>query len=243
MALFVRGITRGVESEEQLPGAICRLRLTFRKEGAARYISHLDLARALERSLNRAGLPVAYTQGFNRRPRLSLAAALPLGYTSEAEVADVWLTKSVGPEAFLDRLRGYMAPGISLVSASHVPLTAPSLQQQMAESIYEIHFLDAADEFLLREKAEALLASPSIVCERSRPKGNKTQSIDLRPLILGITLRESNDAPAVLVLHLVHTANLTGKPDDVLAAMGFDPLDCRVHRLGLRFAGSDAPSA
>jgi radical SAM-linked protein len=72
-----------------------RVRITFTKEGATRYISHLDLARAVERALNRAGLPVAYSQGFNRRPRLSLAAALPLGYTSEAEMADVWLTETV----------------------------------------------------------------------------------------------------------------------------------------------------
>ena len=91
MGALERDITSPVESENQPVAAVQRMRMTFTKEGTARYISHLDLARAVERALNRAGLPIAYTQGFNRRPRLSLAAALPLGYTSQAEIADVVL--------------------------------------------------------------------------------------------------------------------------------------------------------
>ena len=100
MGALERDITSPVESEHQPMAAVQRMRMTFTKEGTARYISHLDLARAVERALNRAGLPIAYTQGFNRRPRLSLAAALPLGYTSQAEIADVWLTEPVDPPRF-----------------------------------------------------------------------------------------------------------------------------------------------
>ena len=64
-----RGMNQRVTEESQPPRPAQRLRLTFSKDGPARFISHLDLARALERALNRAALPVAYTQGFNRRPR------------------------------------------------------------------------------------------------------------------------------------------------------------------------------
>lgn len=217
---------------------IQRMRITFCKGGAARYTSHLDLARALERALNRAGLPVAYTQGFNRHPRLSLAAALPLGYTSDAEVADVWLVEEVQPEAFRERLQQAMPPGIALKDARSVALSEPSLQQQMAESVYEVRFLDPVEEVALRSGVAGLLAAESIPHERARAKNNKPQIIDLRPLILEVqVLSISNDSP-YLLLHLVQTATRTGRPDDVLAALGYDPLDVHVHRIALRFAGS-----
>jgi len=230
----IRGITPLVDNAQHPPHPSYRLRLTFGKGGAARYISHLDLARALERSLNRAGLPVAYTQGFNRRPRLSLAAALPLGYTSEAEVADVWLTDAVAPAIFLERLKASIAPGISALAAAEIPLNASSLQQQVAEALYRVEFLDPVDEVELRAKVAEMLAAETFIRERFRPK-ERGQTVDLRPLILDLQVIPSAEARPTLRLRLVHTANQTGRPDDVLAALGFDPLATRVHRLALGF--------
>lgn len=225
--------------------AVQRLRLTFSKGGSARYISHLDLARALERALNRAGLPIAYTHGFNRRPRLSLASALPLGYTSEAELADVWLTEPMplGPDgqasAFRERLMARMAPGIEVTGVVEVALSAPSLQQMMAESIYVARFPDPVDGAALRREVEAMLAAGSLMRARARPKGNQAQPFDLRPLILDMRVESEEDGQSHLWLWLVQTATRTGRPDDVLAALGLDPLDVWVHRIGLRL---DTPS-
>ena len=234
---LIRGITSLVDNTQPQPRPTYRMRLTFGKGGAARYISHLDLARALERSLNRAGLPVAYPQGFNRRPRLSLAAALPLGYTSEAEVADVWLSETVAPALFLERLRATVAPGISVLAAVEVPLNAPSLQQQVAEAEYRVEFLDPVVEADLRAKVAEMLAAATFVRERFRPK-ERGQTVDLRPLIIGLQVAHEGETEPTLLLRLVHTANQTGRPDDVLAALGFDPLATRVHRLALHFAKS-----
>jgi len=220
--------------------AIQRLRLTFSKGGSARYISHLDLARALERALNRAALPVAYTQGFNRRPRLSLASALPLGYTSEAELADVWLTAPtpLDPDGqaseFRGRLMARMAPGIEVTGVVEVALSAPSLQQMMAESLYVVRFPDPVDDAALRHGVEVMLAAESLMRTRARPKGNQAQPFDLRPLILDMRVELKEDGRPRLWLRLVQTATQTGRPDDVLAALGFDPLDAWVHRVGLR---------
>jgi len=224
---------RPVEAPARSPQPVQRLRLTFSKEGATRYISHLDLARALERSLNRAGLPVAYTQGFNRRPRLSLAAALPLGYTSEAEVADVWLTAPMAPDEFRVRLMVGMAPGITITDVRETSLAAPSLQQLMVESEYEVRFLDPLDASALRRLATEMMAASTLPGERRR-KGNKLQTFDLRPLIHELEVIETEDGPR-LHLRLVQTATQTGRPDDVLVALGLDPLDARVHRVALRF--------
>lgn len=217
--------------------------MTFTKGGATRYISHLDLARAVERALNRAGLPVAYSQGFNRRPRLSLAAALPLGYTSEAEVADVWLTEHVAPDMFRERLAQSMPPGIGLGQVAEVPLSSPSIQQRMAESIYEVRFLDPIDTADLRHKVGEIMAAPTLVRERARPKGNKPQTVDLRPLILDMAVVEGDAGALYLKLRLVQTATQTGRPDDIITALGMDPLNTRVHRVALVFApDADAPS-
>ena len=68
-----------------------RIRIQFTKEGALRYISHLDLHSLMERSTRRAGLPLAYSQGFHPQPKIQLAAALALGFASTAELVDIWL--------------------------------------------------------------------------------------------------------------------------------------------------------
>lgn len=225
-----------MQSENPQLAPVQRLRITFTKQGATRYISHLDLARAVERALNRAGLPVAYTQGFNRRPRLSLAAALPLGYTSEAEVADVWLTDVVAPETFHERLAQCMPPGIGVRQVVKVPLASPSIQQQMMASIYEVSFLDPVDEAILRSRVAEIMAADSLMRERVRAKSSKPQTIDLRPLIIGMELVEDGSGSLHLKLRVVQTAAQTGRPDDVIAALGIDPLNTRVHRVALVFS-------
>ncbi len=225
-----------VTTDSQPPRPVQRLRLTFSKDGPARFISHLDLARALERALNRAALPVAYSQGFNRRPRLSLAAALPLGYTSTAEVADVWLTEPVEPETFRARLMARMAPGIAILDVSEAPLTAPSLQQQLAESVYAVGLPAEGDAAALRQAVAELVAADTLVRRRHRPKDNRPQSFDLRPLILDLAVEEREDGALNLRLRLVQSATQMGRPDDVLAALGLEPLDAHIHRVSLRFA-------
>ena len=82
-----------------------RYRITFTKDEAQRFTSHLDLHRAWGRLLRRAGLPLLYSQGFNPRPRIQLSTALPLGCTSEHELADIWLTEEIPCSEILERLQ------------------------------------------------------------------------------------------------------------------------------------------
>jgi radical SAM-linked protein len=219
-----------------------RLRLTFSKEGPARYISHLDLARTLERALIRAALPVAYSQGFTRRPRLSIAAALPLGYTSEAEIADVWLNRPVAPDEFQERLTAKMAPGITVRSTVEAPLSGPSLQLLLAESSYLVWFPDPVDLGQLQKNAETVLAAETLIRQRSRARKSRSQSFDLRPLILEMRVTTEEDENPCLFLRLAQTATQTGRPEDVLADLDFDPLDAWVHRSGLRLQEPPPPA-
>jgi radical SAM-linked protein len=231
-----------MDPDDQPSQPVQRLRLTFSKAGPARYISHLDLARALERALNRAALPVAYSQGFNRRPRLALAAALPLGYTSEMELADVWLIRPLPPRTFQEQLMANMAPGITVQSVIEVPLSGPSLQQLLAESTYLVRFPDPVDGTRLQTNVEALLAAETLVRQRIRPRESRPRSFDLRPLILDAHVTAGEDGSPQLYLRLVQTATQTGRPEDVLAELGFDPLDAWVHRVGLQLNESPSPT-
>lgn len=204
-----------------------RLRMTFGKSGPARYISHLDLARALERALNRANLPVAYTHGFNRRPRLQMAAALPLGYTSEYELADLLMVERVEPEMARQQLMARMAPGIEVYQMADVPLQVPSLQASTVESTYVAIPLDPVDRPVLAAQIDGLLAATELPREREH-KG-KMKGYDLRPLLLDLRLLDGVDPPAIQ-MRLLLQPSLTGRPDEVLLALGIDPLACRIHR-------------
>lgn len=205
-----------------------RCRLTFAKAGPARYISHLDLARALERALNRASIPMAYTHGFNRRPRLQMAAALPLGYTSAYELADILLVERVDPEQARQQLMARMAPGIDVHQMVEVPTNAPSLQASTVASHYVATPLDVVNNHTLRADIEAMMAAGSLMREREH-KG-KTKVYDLRPLILDLSLQVGSDGVPHIAMQLLLQPSLTGRPDEVLQVLGFDPLDVHIHR-------------
>jgi radical SAM-linked protein len=206
-----------------------RLRLTFSKNGPARYIGHLDLARTMERSLNRAQVPIAYSQGFNRRPRLSFAAALPLGYTSEYELADIWLLEDVDPRKVMEQMMPKMAPGIVLTAVKQVPLGAPSLQSITASARYEITPLENLNVEDLSSRINQLLAEKHLIRERKSGKG-KVKQYNLRPLIIEIVSDADSDGNWMLRMTLFLMPGKTGRPDEVLAAINIDPLATHIHR-------------
>ena len=211
-----------------------RLRLIFSKGGAARYISHLDLARTLERALNRAKIPVAYTQGFNRRPRMQMATALPLGYTSEYELADILLAEHMEPEQARQQLMAKMAPGIVVLQVEDVPVSGPSLQAITQSSTYVATPLDPVDFAELQAKVAAILAADML--ERERERRGKKKVYDLRPLIRDLSTTQDEDGQVHIYMDLCLEPSKTGRPDEVLDALGFDPLDLRVHRVGMVLA-------
>ena len=211
-----------------------RLRLTFSKDGPARYISHLDLARTLERALNRARIPVAYTQGFNRRPRMQMATALPLGYTSEYELADILLMEKMEPGTAQQQLMARMAPGINISQVEEVPISGPSLQSITQSSSYVATPLDPVDFAELQARVASMLAAESL--EKVREKQGKKKTYDLRPLILDLSTTQDENGQVHIHMNLCLEPSRTGRSDEVLEALGFDPLDMRIHRTGMVLA-------
>lgn len=201
-----------------------RLRLTFGKAGPTRFIGHLDLARTLERSLNRAEIPLAYTQGYNPRPRLQFAAALPLGFTSDCELADIWLLECADLADAKMKMIKAMAPGIVVHSLVEVDLKNGAVQNDIRAATYRVVMLDPLDFALLKRRIEELMLSETIIRER------RGKTYDLRPLIEELSWTETSDNQITLVMQLSLLPAKTGRPDEVLMAIELDPLAARIHR-------------
>lgn len=203
---------------------ITRIRVGYTKAPSLRFTGHLDMQRLWERLLRRTKLPLRYTQGFHPRARLNLASALPLGFISEAELLDFWMNEPLPTNTIQHKLEAASPEGLRILSVEAVQLNEDALQSQMSASEYEVTFFDPQDIEKLQEEVSALLSQEEIL----RTRRNKTY--DLRPLIieLGVTLLDEGQ-PGLKML-LLAEMGATGRPDEVLDALGFKNTEYLVKR-------------
>lgn len=210
-----------------------RVRIEFAKTEAMRFTGHLDLHRAWERTFRRAGLPLTYSQGFNPRPRLNLASALPLGFTSNGEVLDAWLDERITLVELQSALASAMPPGMVLQQLIEVDLREPSLQSELESAEFEIVLLEHTPE--LERRVESLLEKEHELRER------RGKEYDLRPLILELrTLPHNGDGRQKLFTHLAAREGATGRPEEVVAAMGLPPEEALYNRTRLLFVSKES---
>src|SRR5690554_5367975 len=103
------------------------IRFRFSIGPEVRFLSHLDLLRAMERALRRAGLPAAYSAGFSPRPKMSFGFALPVGVMSVAEYGDFELACKMDPEEFKQVYNRHLPQGLHVLEAKLLAPKAPSL--------------------------------------------------------------------------------------------------------------------
>lgn len=209
-----------------------RYQITFSKTGPMRFTSHLDLHKTIERTMRRANLPIVYSEGFNPRPKLTLASALPLGYTSEAEVAEFWLKESLPVDEVAKALHKAAAPGFILHKAITTESQAPKLQNDLTSAQFTITLSQPHPG--LEKAVEEMLAAEEL--PRVRVRKGKKKTYDLRPLILDAAVTPAAaEQPQQLTLHLKAEPSATGRPDEVLDELGIDPLAPHIHRTQLHF--------
>jgi radical SAM-linked protein len=201
--------------------------MTLAKKEQMRFVGHLDLHRTLERTIRRARLPLAHTQGFSPHPRIILAAALPLGCTSEADLADVWLEENLEPADIFRLLREAEPPGLHIEDVTRVPEEDPSLPAQVIASEYEAHLGREVSYDGLRQAALQLLASAEI------PRTRRDRPYDLRPLVLAMEVLPVAPEGTVVWMQLAAKEGATGRPDEVLNAMGISMAEARIVRCRL----------
>ena len=203
-----------------------RVRITFTKQGALRYTGHLDLHRLWERAMRRADLPITYSQGFHPQPRMSLAAALPLGFSSRCEMLDVLLNDEIPLEDIRVRLKDNLPHDIQVTNIESVDERAPALQTQVVSAQYHVQLTEPVDGSDLKRRVAELLESESI------PRERRGKFYDLRPLIEALT---ADIESSTLQMTLAAREGATGRPDEVLTALGIEPEYARVERTRLIF--------
>ncbi len=167
-------------------------RLTFAKKGRARYISHLDLMRTMQRAIKRAGVPIWYTQGFNPHAYLMFPLALPLGTDSEVELLDIALIENWDYEKLVQQLNKSMPEGLYFVKAAE-----PKMKHtEIAYAEYEIKASFDKPSEQAFELFKSFINSETIEIEkRVKPKKGKKatfKTIDIKPYltILGLEIRD-----------------------------------------------------
>lgn len=192
-----------------------RIRVKLSKIGSARYMSHLDFMRTLERALRRSDAPSSYSKGFNPRPKFTLATALPVGVASKAEICDFFLDRYVGPGSFSVRFNECLPPGVSILQATNVSLNSPALGSLPQSSVYEVFlgrpllvenlqnhirsFLDSSRVLYTRSRRNPVAAEDLEEPVMKQGKGSKRGAgdspkiVDLRQAVLSLEAKSPSE--------------------------------------------------
>lgn len=208
-----------------------RLRVTFSRGDELKYVTHLDMMRFWERTLRRAGVPIAYSEGFSPHAQIALAAPLAVGVTSDAELMDVFLSERMTPRAFVDAVTPQLPPSVRVLRAEEAGMSLPSLQAEVRAAEYEVDVAGAA----LAEADQAVqrfLAAESVPWQHKREE--EVRSYDIRPLVFELEARTGEDGVRLRML-LRNDSSGSGRPEQVAAALGL-PAPARIHRTRLVLA-------
>jgi radical SAM-linked protein len=175
------------------------VRLRFTKLGKVRFVSHRDTARVWERALRKAGVSVAYSEGFAPRPKLSFGLALPTGHESLGEYLDVDVADALDVEELPARLTPALPVGIDVQGAVEVAPGTPSLQQAVTSCTWRIEVIGPSAA-RLTDLVAGVLASDTAVVTRER-KGRSFVD-DVRPLVLSLAVTGQCSGGAELIAEL-----------------------------------------
>ncbi len=207
-----------------------RIIARFEKGERIRFVSHLDIQRTFQRAFRRADIPLAYSQGFNPHPQLSFAAALSLGYTSEAEWFDVKLAEEMEPDAFSAAVNAALPAGFRILEALAAPDSLPALSALMAAASYTVRIFPEGLSSDMLVRVFNTMAEGPILVEKRTKGGMKT--VDIRPLLLDYHFSQTAEC---LCMQLVGVADASGSLGlellfGALRERSPGGFSCRVHR-------------
>lgn len=116
------------------------LRATYIERDRLAMLSHLEVARALERTVRRAQLPYAISQGFSPHMKIAFGAALPVGVGSTCEIFDLQLTEYVPPVRALEALQRASVPDLMVQECAYIESNARAASVAFPLSVYEVRF-------------------------------------------------------------------------------------------------------
>jgi radical SAM-linked protein len=202
----------GVQQNGSAPVTTTHLLVRYAKRGKMRFASHLDVARAFERGVRRAGLPIAYSAGFTPHPKISYAGGAPTGVASEAEYLSLALTSRIDADLAREQLNAALPDGIDVIVATEDAGGLPASRLTASEWQVVLPGLQPGDAAEVVQKFLALEEAP---VERLTSKGMRR--MDARSAVVSLDVHDAV-GDAMLRMVLRHTVPSV-RPDDVLNAL------------------------
>ena len=176
-------MARNVPTGPPPPPAVQKLRLRYTKRGRLRFTSHRDIARAFERALRRAQVPMAYSAGFSPHPKISWVGAAPTGVASEAEYVEISVVERVDLERLRLALDASLPDGIDVVDVVEAPV-GTSLPDRVEASQWSVR-LPGVDLDTAQQAVSLFLTAPSVVVERLLKDGKR--QLDARAAVVAMS--------------------------------------------------------
>jgi radical SAM-linked protein len=194
------------------PPTVQRVRLRYTKRGRLRFTSHRDIARAFERALRRAQVPMAYSAGFSPHPKISWVGAAPTGVASEAEYVELGLAEHRDLEELRRALDESLPVGIDVEAVVDAP-PGTSLPDRIEASRWAIRLPQVPYDDAVRA-VEAFLAAPELPVQRMTKNGLRT--LDARAAVVAM---RADDGPCATLHLVVRHVTPAVRPDDVLSGL------------------------
>lgn len=190
-----------------------KMRLLFKKEGRAAYISHLDTMRTLQRAIARAGISAKHTEGFNPHAYISIALPLSLGYTSECEMMDFIVLDDMPGFDIVARLNRALPEGISAISVYEDAAKV----REIACAEYRVElFYDNGVPSDAGEKIKVLFSSAPVNIMKKSKRGER--EVDITPLIRKLSMETAEDK--LIVNAYLAAGNESLNPELLVRAIG-----------------------
>ena len=196
------------------PPTVQKLRIRYAKRGRLRFASHRDLARALERALRRAQIPMAFSAGFTPHPKISYLGAAPTGAASEAEYLEIGLADRRDPEEVRAALDAALPADVAVLECVEAAEGTGSLADRIDAAAWRVELPGVAPA-ALAAAVEAFLARDEVMVARRTKNG--LRDVDARAAVAAATA--GGDAGCAILQVVVRQVTPAVRPDDVLAAL------------------------
>ncbi len=171
-----------------------KLRITFSKTGRARFISHLDLNRTMQRALKRARIPIWYTEGFNPHAYIMFPLALSLGVDSKCELMDISITEDIDFKKIKESLNSVLPEGLQVINVA----LQDKKHTEIAFSEYRIVLSADCDNERLLEEFKSFLNLEKIEVEK-KTKKKGISLIDIKPLIIVLSANVCDNGVEIML--------------------------------------------
>jgi radical SAM-linked protein len=188
-------------SSSQEQGPVYRYQLQFSKLGQTRFLSHLELAKHMARTLRKVKLPLKYSQGFHPHPRIVFHNALPVGMESQVEFLDIELTQRIPAEHIPNLVNRYLQPGLKILTAEEIPLKKSAFLDKLKIKKYLISLpfdrnLNIPHTEEIKQFINNFLSKEEFFIQSVKKRNVVT--VDIRPIVQQILLRENNSIEVAL---------------------------------------------